>query len=178
MMAGLVPPKSLGLTDEIQIKTLLELTQRTKLFAHLNSNYLGPITGFIWVIVHYHSANSTYIMLIYSIPNAFLFSLWSHYWFNAVLNQIFVFHLICLYLKFKINALNESLLEMKRRKRFIRIRETLQSFDSLYSEINEYNTTIWSKFLAFFWLTFGIAIIIFILMFLLIVDNIVLTIKF
>ena len=40
---------------------------------------------------------------------------------------------------------------MKRRKRFIRIRETLQSFDSLYSEINEYNTTFWSKILFSFW---------------------------
>ena len=44
---------------------------------------------------------------------------------------------------------------MKRRKRFIRIRETLLSFDLLYKEINEYNTTFWSKFLGVFWLTFG-----------------------
>ena len=44
---------------------------------------------------------------------------------------------------------------MKRRKRFIRIRETLQSFDSLYSEINEYNTTFWSKILFSFWTLLG-----------------------
>ncbi len=48
---------------------------------------------------------------------------------------------------------------MKRRKRFIRIRETLQSFDSLYSEINEYNTTFLSKIIFSFWLTNGTSII-------------------
>ena len=48
---------------------------------------------------------------------------------------------------------------MERRKRFIRIRETLQSFDSLYSEINEYNTSFWSKFLALFRILFGFLII-------------------
>ena len=48
---------------------------------------------------------------------------------------------------------------MKRRKRFIRIRETLQSMDSLYSEITEYNNTFWSKCLLVFWLTFGIVIV-------------------
>ena len=76
--------------------------------------------------------------------------------FNFVCYQIMLFYIICLYLKIKINALNESLLEMKRRKRFLRIRETLQSFDSLYSEINEYNITFWSKLLAVFWLFLGL----------------------
>ena len=44
---------------------------------------------------------------------------------------------------------------MKRRKQFIRIRGILHSFNSIYNEINEYNTTFWSKFLFIFWLTFG-----------------------
>src|ERR1700761_4816112 len=53
------------------------------------------------------------------------------------------------------NRMNEILSELKTSKRLIRIRETLQSFDSLYNEINEYNTTFWSKFLFAFWLTVG-----------------------
>ena len=56
----------------------------------------------------------------------------------------------------KINSLNEKLIEMMRRKRFIRIRETLQSFDSLYSEIDEYDSTYWSKILFCIWLIMGI----------------------
>ena len=55
---------------------------------------------------------------------------------------------------------------MKRRKRFIRIRETLQSFDSLYSEINEYNTTFWSKILCSFWTLLGTIIVFFLHIFL------------
>ena len=71
------------------------------------------------------------------------------------LSNFYSFHIMSLYLKMKINSLNERLIEMQRRKRFLRIRETLQSFDSLYSEINEYNTTFWSKILFSFWTLLG-----------------------
>ena len=73
---------------------------------------------------------------------------------NNIISYQFGVNYFCFYLKIRINLLNESLLEMKRRKRFIRIRETLQSFDSLYSEINEYNT-FWSKILLTFWALLG-----------------------
>ena len=48
---------------------------------------------------------------------------------------------------------------MKRKKRFQRIREILHSFDVIYREINEYNTTYWSKFLASVWIFFGSIVI-------------------
>ena len=53
-----------------------------------------------------------------------------HFSFNSVL---FLFNV--LYLKMKINSLIKRLIEMKRRKRFIRIRETLQS-------LNDYITVL------------------------------------
>ena len=68
---------------------------------------------------------------------------------------MFYFYIICLYLKIKINSLNDRLIEMNRSKQFMRIRGILKAFDSLYVEINEYNTTFWSKFLFAFWLIFG-----------------------
>ena len=48
---------------------------------------------------------------------------------------------------------------MQRNKRFVRIREILYSFDVIYREINEYNITYWSKFLAIVWLITGAVII-------------------
>ena len=72
-----------------------------------------------------------------------------------ILTQIFCFYIICLYLNIKINSLNERLIDMKEKKLFKKIVGILHSFDSLYIEINEFNTTFWSKFLFAFWLTFG-----------------------
>ena len=97
--------------------------------------------------------------ICYGIPNAIIFPFFMIYLFNFVTYQFLIFYIICLYLNMKINSLNERLLEMQRRKRFIRIREILQSFDSIYSEIDEYNTTFWSKILFFFCTILGSAVV-------------------
>ena len=161
MMSGLVSPKSLGLTDGEEIKRLLNITRRMKPLIILNNEYIFPFIGFTFVEIFYLVYGSPMEALIYGVPNAVLWSLFAKYFGNILFFQVLCFHVNCLYLKFKINNLNERLIEMKRRKRFLRIRETLQSFDSLYSEINEYNTTFWSKFLFIFWLTYGLIGILF-----------------
>ena len=51
---------------------------------------------------------------------------------------------------------------MQRNKRFVKIREILYSFDVIYREINEYNTTYWGKFLFIFWSLFGSIVILYI----------------
>ena len=44
---------------------------------------------------------------------------------------------------------------MKRRKHFSRIRATLHSLNTLYSQIDYYNFYFWSKFLFIVWTTYG-----------------------
>ena len=155
MMSGLVSPKSLGLTDNKEIGMLLRKTRVLSKFLWWNNNVFGQLITFvIFNGLNLIQANSLSVIL-YGIIHSFLLNLWALYVSHLIGTQIMCFYIICLYLKIKINSMNERLIEMKRRKRFIRIRETLLSFDSLYSEINEYNTTFWSKFLLVFWLTFG-----------------------
>ena len=155
MMSGLVSPKSLGLTDEREIKMLLNKTKKLFNFTWWNNNVLMPFSILIVFnglnVIHTNSLS----LILYGIIHSLLFTIWFLFVSHFIVTQIMCFYIICLYLNIKINALNERLIEMKRRKRFIRIRETLQSFDSLYSEINEYNTTFWAKFLFSFWVTFG-----------------------
>ena len=160
MMSGLVSPKRLGLTDERQVIKLIQITKKLKTSIHFNNNYLAPNLAFIFIIAVYLLNCQLSESFYFGFPNALITGLWVYYFWNFVGFQFMCFY-ICLYLKFKINSLNERLIEMKRRMRFIRIRETLQSFDSLYSEINEYNTTFWSKFLFIFWLTYGLNVILF-----------------
>ena len=52
-----------------------------------------------------------------------------------------------------------GLLTEEKRMNTNRIRNILRSFDALYCEINEYNSTFWSKFLFIIWTMFGIIII-------------------
>ena len=154
MISGLISPKSIGLTDEQQIRQLVKITRIVDNFLRLN-NKICSLLAFIFVPICYF-ANCTWLeTLIYGVPNGVVLMLWVHYFWNIIGYQIMMFYIICLYFKLKINGLNESLLEMMKRKGFLRIRETLQSFDSLYKEINEYNTTFWSIILFTFWVILG-----------------------
>ena len=155
MMSGLVSPKSLGLTDVEEVTKLVKTTKRLYGIIRFNNDVILPVFGPVFSLSIYLFYGKPYDVFIFGIHNAIIFFFYIRFYWNQFLYQFFVFYIMCLYLKIKINALNERLIEMKRRKRFIRIRETLQSFDSLYSEINEYNNIFWSKFLGMFWLIFG-----------------------
>ena len=159
MMSGLVSPKSIGLTDEVQIRKLLKLTKFLTKYLELNSTRIVPVSPFTFIITIYMINTNLMETVCYGLPNAINYSILAIYALILISYHVFLQYIICLYLKIKINALNERLIEMKRRKRFIRIRETLQSFDSLYSEINEYNTTFWSKILFIFWTLLGTIIV-------------------
>ena len=167
IFAGRVPPKNMGLTNINEIEFLIKITHRLNGWLHFNNDKVLPIIFSIFVPGVYYIYLTTLEAIIYAIPNTIIILFNARYFWNFIGYQFMMFYIICLYLKIKINALNESLLEMKKRKRFIRIRETLQSFDWLYSEINEYNNTFWSKFLAVIWLFFGliITLIIYIILF-------------
>ena len=155
MMSGLVSPQSLGLSEEQEIRKLLKLTKVSIKFLKVNNNQMCPAITFIFALIIYMINTNVMEAFCYGIPCAFTMAMLGTYAMNVINYHIFLQYIICLYLKMKINSLNERLIEMKRRKRFIRIRETLQSFDSLYSEINEYNTTFWSKFLFIIWTLLG-----------------------
>ena len=167
MMSGLVSPKSLGLTDETEILKLMEKTKTLFKYTKLNLLSVFPFTTLVVISVYISNGWSLEDTLFYGLPNGLFVGFNFHLGTNIIVYQYFYFYILCLYLKIKINSLKQRLIEMKRRKRFIRIRETLQSFDSLYSEINEYNTSFWSKFLFCFWFIFGhfLVIVLFVVIF-------------
>ena len=155
MISGSVPPIRLGLTNEKQIRKIVKITKFGIKGIEFNNNWVFPIFALMVLIIIYAVKCTLMEILLYGIPNALLFMIWTIYVVGVIDNIFLTFFILCLYLKLKINELNENLLEMKRRKRFIRIRETLQSFDSLYSEIDEYDTTFWSRILFCIWLILG-----------------------
>ena len=66
-----------------------------------------------------------------------------------------MFYIICKYFIIKLKEQN-SIVIYNKRITSMRIRNILHSYDCIYREINEYNTTYWSKFVFNIWLLFGI----------------------
>ena len=159
MMSGSVSPKSLGLSDEQQIRKLLKRTKSLVKFLDFHNNRVIPILALVFMLTLYSLKTNMNEGIFYGIPNALIFMIWINYSTSIVTFQHLILYILCSYLKLKFNSLNERLLEMKRRKRFIRIRETLQSFDSLFSEISEFNSTFFSKILLTTWSLLGVNIV-------------------
>ena len=72
-----------------------------------------------------------------------------------IYSQIIYFFYLCKYLKLKVKNLNQELDDILSKNKFNRIPKILHSFDALYREIDDYNTTYWSKFLLIIWLFYG-----------------------
>ena len=154
MMSGLVPPKHIGLTDE---KTILFLTRRTQKFDNFFkfNNYLFFPLASVLCMYAYLTRTELINALLFGIPNTIVFTLWAHYNVNIISFQILIFHILCSYLNSRINRLNAIAIEIPKSKRFSRIRALLHSYHSIADEINEYNTTYWSKLLFVFWFIFS-----------------------
>ena len=159
MMTGSVAPKDIGLTDEDFIRLLCKRTDKWCQIVRFNNNYVSPVIAWNFSIFLYIVRDRPIYLLLYGIPNSALITLNTYYFTNIYFFQFLFFLIICLYLKHKINRMNETAKQMIRSKRFENNGKLLRRYHWICDEINEYNVTYWSKFLFVFWLTSGINLI-------------------
>src|ERR1700712_2335163 len=84
MMSGLVSPKSLGLTDEQQIRKLVKITQWLLSLMFLNNNIAIPIVGIVLDPTIYLIYGYPFEALVFGIPNGILLAIWARYFWNHV----------------------------------------------------------------------------------------------
>ncbi len=97
-------------------------------------------------------------IFIYSLPHSILFSLSIHYIYYINVWQVIYFYIICRYIKIKLNELKQIIIllnESRLKTNSSYIMTIITSFTAVFKEINEYNTSYWSKYLLAFWLIQG-----------------------
>ena len=159
MMAGRLEPASVGITDQEQLCKLLKVTRISMKLMKLNSNYLFPVLGFSFFTLLYLLKTDLLATLTFGLIQTILLTFVSHYIGNIYGYQFLFFYLLCRYLRLKLKNLNKIVLERKCGFRLISIENILQSFDQIYNETSEYNTTYWSKFLFNVLMSFSIAMV-------------------
>ena len=112
--------------------------------------------GFVLNFVSYALNENLSSVLIYGIANSLILALFVYYFSNIIIFQFAYFYYLCKYLRIKLKNLNTELDAIHKNKCFTRIHRILWFFDALYREIDEYNTTYWSKYLLIIWLFFGV----------------------
>ena len=158
MMSGLVSPKSIGLTNKEDIYKLIKLSKNLFYICELIVKIPVPVLVFNLNIIPLIINCSVMETIIFGIPNSFLFALCAYYITSINLWQVIYFYLICSYLKIKIKELNRKLFTILKKRTYLKRKITLKiirSLNSIYSEINEYNTKFWSKYLMSIWIIMG-----------------------
>ena len=165
VFSGSITPSSVGLNNRTDVIQLLKIAKWQPLLKKNNTIVLPLITSFLVFVMHLFSLDFI-SSLIYFIYPAIFNSLWCYYSFNLLSLQNLFFYILCKFFLIKLKEMNRLLKEEKRMNTNA-IRYILRSFDALYREINEYNSTFWSKFLLIIWLFFGtiITFLIFIIIF-------------
>ena len=156
MMAGLVPPKTVGLTDETQILWLIRRARFVFRAVFVNSYVSVPILTFLFGFVGYLRIDcKLFEVVIFGLPHS-LYLILLIYLLNEIqAYQLIYFYIICVYLKMKLQSINAKLLEKKSKTSIAYIVSQLKAMNSLYKEINEYNSQFWSLYFLLFWLIIG-----------------------
>ena len=138
------------------IKKLVILTRRLFKWQRFNSEYIQPLMCFMVFIVPYLYFKTYLEVLLYGCPSALFLTLCGHHFMNILGYQYLYFYIVCKYLNLRLKNLNLKLSQMRFNNS---LKQILHSFDAIYRDIHEYNSTYFSKFLFNIWLLFGLAIV-------------------
>ena len=153
VLSGSITPSNIGLNHSKQVEALLKIAKWLPLLKK-NNTILIPSYSF-WFVFGVHVYGLGFInSLIRSIYPVLFYILWCYYSVNILSIQIFLFYILCKYFLIKLKELNRLLREEKRMNAN-RIWNIRYKYNFVYSEINEYNSTYWSKFLFIIWLLLG-----------------------
>jgi hypothetical protein len=151
MICGLVSPKSIGLINREYINQLLNISKlifKVSKFTTIGATFTGFCLSGIPLII-----NSSFHLLFVGIFWSVLFTAFAYFTTNITFSQMTYIYIICLYLRLKLRNANNSIrksFDNKYKMTFYRMKNILNSLDSIVSEINTYNNEFWSKYLMIF----------------------------
>jgi hypothetical protein len=158
MMSGLVSPKSIGLTNGEEIYKLIKQSKLWFSFCRCNVQILAPIFALSINLLPFVLNCSALDTIIFGIPHSLLFAIGLHYTSAINVWQIFYFRLICHYIKIKFKESNDFVYQLIFRRKLIKwkiVLRIIRNLDAKYSELDEYNQELWSKYLLSIWLIAG-----------------------
>ncbi len=152
MMTGLVSPQSIGLSNREDIEKLLKRS-RILFFISRIVTKTAPFTGISPCFIPFALNSFKFYYYLAFIPWVLLFALFIYFSSNFIVYQIIYFYLICYYLKIKLineNSRIKNIIYSRSRINNSRIKLILNSLNAIHSEIDEFNSNYWNKFL--FWI--------------------------
>ena len=120
VMSGSVAPLSVGLNHRRDIRKLLRFKPVFQILV-FHYRVLPYVMPFGIVMISYIVNEDLSTAIIYGVPNALWMGIWISPIFGALFIQFIYFYLICLYLKMKINNLNEIVIQSEKSNNYLGI---------------------------------------------------------
>jgi hypothetical protein len=158
MMSGLVSSKSIGLTNGEEIYKLIKQSKLLFSFCRCDNQILFPILSFSANFLPFVLNCSALNTIIFGIPHSLLYAIGIHYVCTINVWQFFYFRLICRYINIKFKESNDFVSQLTSRRKLIKWKKILRiirNLDAKYSELDECNQEIWSKYLLSIWIIGG-----------------------
>ena len=102
MMAGLVTPLSIGLTNQTEIISFVKRFNQLLKFMKINTNLIS-IISLTPLLITYAIKTSLINTILFGLPNAILMSIYCTHFGHFIIYQIIYFYGLCYYLKQKLN---------------------------------------------------------------------------
>ena len=162
MVAGLISPKSIGITDRLLISKICDICRKSLIVGKIAIPLFGPILAFSYSFNSYVMSGNYYYIIVVGIPLSIYFSIWARHIINITVYQTVYYFILTYYLKSKIKSINNviksRLINISHTRNYFYIKGLIHDLNAIYCEISEYNRNYWSKFLASVWLTFSLLI--------------------
>jgi len=158
MIAGLVPPIRVGLTNKDTIYKFVKSARVLFICCKYFTTLVMPSAAFCLPFLTFAIYLSFEDFLYYGLIHTFLFFLVCYYNYCTITWQLIYFHLICYHIKSKIKSINteiKSNIERRFRPRNRDVMKYIRPLNSIYREVDEYNENYWSKFLLLIWVSFA-----------------------
>ncbi len=152
MMSGLVSPQSIGLSNREDIEKLLKRSRILFLISGIATK-TAPFAGVSHCFIIFAQNSFKFYYYLLFIPWGLIYALFVYFSANFIVYQVVYFYLICYYLKIKLihenNRIKNKIVSRSRINNS-EIKSILNSLNAIHSEIDEFNSNHWNKFL--FWI--------------------------
>jgi hypothetical protein len=158
MMSGLVSPKSIGLTNEVQVYKFLKISKQLFFICDIITEKLVPIPILIIYILSMIKVCSLKQLILYIIPMNVIYVFNCCAAIDIILYQMVYFFLICYYITIKTRECNNKIRNYLKNRIILnnmKAKNLMTELNSIYSEIEDYNQNYWSKYLFWVWILYS-----------------------
>lgn len=148
-MSGAVTPVSIGITDAKQLEDWLKVGRILFRLAKINCERATYLLAFVFTMSNYYNNLSILDTITFGVFHSVLFSVFGIHFMQHLTYQSVVFNLVARSIRDQLRSVNTQLKRLTRRKfHWTQVKRQMLVLDKIYCQIDVYNRTYASKYLA------------------------------